>query len=264
MNEILAEKLNAITRKWWFYLLLLLPMFARTCASKGYDARQSIEVIMEALANPLIYNFPVLFPIAKAIPVILIVGVILLGNKMRRAFNVYVAFLFLAIAIFQNSAQTAKFGFVVSTGNLIMVLLIALIWIWEVFTEQNDFTPRKRSLWRWWVIPMAALALLAPVSSSASSSVPLPDFSLARLLASESGLTNCMMTPVILAVLTLYHPTVNLPLLRVMSFVGIYFGIVNMIVWFIVIPPGWWMGVLHIPLLSISFFAFILGIGRKK
>jgi hypothetical protein len=145
-----------------------------------------------------------------------------------------------------------------------MVLMVALVWIWEVFAEQNDFTSPKQLLWKWWVIPLAALALLAPVSSSASSSVPIPDFSLARLLASESGLTNCMMTPVLLAVLILYHPTVNLPLLRVMSFVGIYFGVVNMIVWFIVIPSGWWMGVLHIPLLSISIYAFVLGLGRKE
>jgi hypothetical protein len=33
---------------------------------------------------------------------------------------------------------------------------------------------------------------------------------------------------------------------------------------FIVISPGWWMGVLHIPLLSISVYAFVLGISRKE
>jgi hypothetical protein len=44
-----------------------------------------------------------------------------------------------------------------------------------------------------------------------------------------------------------------------MSFVGVYFGIINVVIWFVVYPSGWWMGVLHIPLLTISIYAFVLG-----
>jgi len=91
-----------------------------------------------------------------------------------------------------------------------------------------------------------------------------PDFSPARLLTNESGLTYCMMTPVILAVMTLYHPTVNPAVLRVTSFVGMLFGAVNMLVWFVVMPSAWWMGVLHIPLLMISIYAFVLGFRTSK
>jgi hypothetical protein len=67
-----------------------------------------------------------------------------------------------------------------------------------------------------------------------------------------------MMTPVVLAVLTLFHPAVNPAVLRVTSFEGMLLGAVNMIVWFIVEPWGWWMGVLHIPLVVISVYAFVL------
>jgi hypothetical protein len=155
-----------------------------------------MDVIMEALSQPFIYAVPVLFPIAKVIPVVSVAGVIVLGNKMRRVFSVYVALLFLAIAIFQNAARTETYGLVVSTGNLILVLIVGLLWVWEVFAERNDFTPRKQPLWRWWFMPLAALALLAPADSHTLA----PDFSLTRLLTSESGLTNCMMLPVILAV----------------------------------------------------------------
>jgi hypothetical protein len=88
-----------------------------------------------------------------------------------------------------------------------MVLIVSFVWLWETFAERNDFSPRKRSLWKWWVVPLAIFALLAPVSSSASSSIPIPDFTLARLMASESGLTNCMTIPVVLTVLALYQPT---------------------------------------------------------
>jgi hypothetical protein len=35
-------------------------------------------------------------------------------------------------------------------------------------------------------------------------------------------------------------------------------GAVNMIVWFVLESWGWWMGVLHIPLVVISVYAFVL------
>jgi hypothetical protein len=41
-------------------------------------------------------------------------------------------------------------------------------------------------------------------------------------------------------------------------------GAVNMLVWFVVLPSGWWMGVLHIPLLVISIYAFVLGLRASK
>jgi len=91
-----------------------------------------------------------------------------------------------------------------------------------------------------------------------------PDFSPVHLLTNESGLTYCMMTPVILAMMTLYHPAVNLAVLRVSSFVGMMLGTMNMLMWFVVIPPGWWMGVLHIPLLAISVYAFVLAHQRGE
>jgi hypothetical protein len=91
-----------------------------------------------------------------------------------------------------------------------------------------------------------------------------PDFSPVRMLTNESGLTYCMMTPVILAVMMLYHPTVNLAVLRVTSFVGMLLGVVNMVVWFVLMPSAWWMGMLHIPLLVISIYAFVLGLRASK
>lgn len=50
----------------------------------------------------------------------------------------------------------------------------------------------------------------------------------------------------------------NLAVLRVTSFVGMLIGAVNMLVWFFVMPSAWWMGVLHIPLVTISVYAFVL------
>jgi hypothetical protein len=256
----IRESLTTITRKWWFYILISLPIYTPIYTAKGYEVQQSIDVVMNALTDPIIYGIPILFPITKVIIVIFIASIIIAGNKVRRVFNIYIALLFLTIAVLQNASQTEKYGLVVITGNLIMVMWVALAWIWEVFTEQNDYTPHKKPFWKWWVMPLAALALLAPFNPETFTTY----FRLSRLLTSESGLTNCMMTPVVLAVLTLYYPTINRPLLRIMSYVGIYFGLVNMVVWFLIMPSGWWMGVLHIPMLTISVYAFILGIGKAK
>jgi hypothetical protein len=254
-RQRIQGRLDAITRKWWLYPLLLLLFFIPTYASRSYDPRQSVDLIGQVLSAPLIYAFPVLMPIAKIVTVALFVGVLVYGNKMRRPFNIYVAVLYLALALFQTAAVTDTYGLVVISGNMALVLVVALVWAWEVVAERNDFEPRKRPLWRWWVAPLAVLALLAPVDASTMS----PDFSPVRLLTNEAGLTFCMMTPVVLAVLTLYCPTVNSTVLRISSFAGILLGAVNMIVWFVLESWGWWMGVLHIPLVVISVYAFVLG-----
>ena len=256
----IQEKLDTLTKKWWLYLLLLLLFFIPTYASKSYDPRQSIDLIGQVLSAPLIFAFPILMPIAKVVPLALIVGVFVYGNRMRRPFNVYVAVLYLALAFLQTSAVTDMYGLVVLSGNLALVLIVALLWVWEVVAEKNDFEARKRPMWRWWVAPVAAISLLAPVDASTMS----PDFAPLHLMTNEAGLTYCMMTPVVLAVLTLFHPSINPAVLRVSSFAGMLLGAVNMIVWFGVESWGWWMGVMHIPLVVISVYAFVLAHTRAE
>ena len=246
-------RLDAVTKKWWLYPLLLLLFFIPTVAARNYDPRQAVDLIGQVLSAPLIYAFPILMPIAKIATVVVIIGVWIYGNTMRRVFNLYVAVLYLAIALFQTTAITDTYGLVVLSGNMALVLVVALVWVWEVVAERNDFGARKRPLWRWWVAPLAVVSLLAPVDASTMS----PDFSPVRLLTNEAGLTFCMMTPVVLAVLTMFFPAVNLVVFRVLSFVGMVFGAVNLVMWFFVVPWGWWMGVMHIPLVVTSIYAFV-------
>ena len=260
VRERVQEKLDAVTGKWWLYPLLLLPFFVPPYASRSYDSRETMGLMQQALSHPLIHTFPALMPMAKVIPVALIVGVMAFGNRMRRIFNAYVALLYIALACFQNTALTDAYGLVIIPSNLALFLIVALLWMWEVIVEKNDFESRQQPLWKWWVAPLALLAFLAPIDASTMS----PDFSPVHLLTNGSGLTYCMMTPVILALMTLYHPAVNLVVLRVSSFVGMMLGAMNMLMWFVVIPSGWWMGVLHIPLLAISIYAFVLAHQRGK
>jgi hypothetical protein len=252
--------LETVTRRWWIYLVLLLLFFIPVYASKGYDPRHTMEVIEHVLSDPLIFRFPVLMPLAKLVPLALIAGVLAYGNRVRGAFNVYVAVLYLALAILQTTAITEPYGFVVMSGNLALVLAVALTWVWECLAQRSDFQARRRPAWRWWAAPVALVALLAPVDPTTMS----PDFSPLQLMTNEAGLTFCMMTPVVLALLTLFHPNVNLAVLRVTGFSGIVLGFVNMVIWFGLQSWGWWMGVLHIPLVLVSVYAFALGIGGPR
>lgn len=99
-------RLDDVTKKWWLYALLLLLFFIPTYAARNYAPRQAVDLIGQVLSAPLIYAFPILMPAAKIVTVLVILGVWIYGNQMRRAFNVYVAVLYLAIALFQTTAVT--------------------------------------------------------------------------------------------------------------------------------------------------------------
>ena len=256
----IQRRMDAVTKRWWLYVLLGVLFFLRPHAALDYAPGDSMDVIMQALKDPLIFSIPILMPIAKAIPILLIIGVVWLGNKTRKVFSGYVALFYLVAACFQQSGITEDFGLVVVTSNLVLILVVALLWGWEVISGQNNFEPRQTPWWKWWVAPFAVFAFLSPVDSTTLA----PDLNPLRLLTNEAGLTYCMMTPFVLAVMTLFHPTVNNAVLRISSFVGILFGLVNMLVWFILMPIGWWMGVLHIPLLMISVYAFVLALRGSK
>jgi len=249
---------RAVSQKWWFYLLLLLLFFLPTYAAQPFDPRATPLVIQQVLKDPLIYRYPLLMPVSKALTILLIGAVFIFGNRVRPVFNVCITVVYLGLALFQTTAVTLDYVFVAFCGNLVLVFVLALGWGLETLVERNDYSKRGIPFWKWWVAPLALLAFLAPVSSNTLA----PDFNLLRMLSNPACLTYCMLTPIVIAILTLFHPTVDLPLLRLMSFVGIIFGLVNVITWFVISPEGYWMGILHLPLLLISVYGFVLSLNR--
>lgn len=257
--ENIQKSLENLTKKWWFFLLLFIISFIPTYASKGVDPQKTLEVMKEVFSNPLILSIPILMPISKLITIFMIIAIILFKNKITRAFNIFVVIITIGVAIFQHSAFTETYGFVVISGNLTIILVVALFWIWEIIVKKNDLTPQKQPLWKWWLVPLAILAFWYPVDMNTIT----PDFSILYIFTNESVLTYCMFTPVVLAILTIYHPYVNIAVFRVTSYVGLIFGIINIVTWFIINPMFWWMGILHIPLFLISLYAFIISFLNK-
>jgi hypothetical protein len=196
------------------------------------------------------------YPVFKVIPILLIISVLIFRNKVARLLAIYAGVSYVLFTIGQSIAITEKYGVSICTINVLMFLTVAAFWIFEAVVLQNDFTLKKLPVWRYWVVPLAALAFWAP-----SGRAGRPDFNPLYLFTNGAGLAFCMMTPVYVGLLTLYWPRVNIATLRVTSLVGFIIGLYNMYVNFALNPAGrWWNGVLHIPLLVISIYGLVLSL----
>lgn len=89
-----------------------------------------------------------------------------------------------------------------------------------------------------------------------------PSFTLA-VLWNEAGVTYCMITPCIIGMLLIYSRDIYKPVMSVISYVGLIFGLLNMMTWFGIRNENWWMGVLHLPLLVLSLYGMIVAKKEK-
>ncbi len=255
-------RLESLTRKWWFFLLFILFQFLPAYVSKGYDPSRWGEFISHTLEHAFASSVDWLYPVFKAVPIILVISIIFLGNRVTRWFDAYAGISYVLFAFLGSIALTEKHGLAVITGNFSAFLVISAFWFWDLSARKNDFTPARQPLWKYWVVPLAFLAFWAPMSVPYSPMNP-PDFNPIYFFINGAGLAYCMMTPVFLAVLTLYHPKINMATLRVTSLEGVLIGLINMYMnFFTDLWLYWWNGVLHIPLLTISAYGLILSLRK--
>ena len=255
--ENVQDKLEAATWKWWFYLIFVLIQFIPSFAAKGYDPREMGEVISIILQNAIISSVEILYPLFKIIPILLVFLIVLRKKGVAQWFNFYVGISYVLFAFLQHVAITEEYGFSIVISNLIMLLIVATFWFWDIFAQKNSFMLVEQPLWKYWVIPLAFIAFWYPLNQDTF----MPDFNPVYLFNNAAGLTFCMMTPVYLAILLLHYPQINIATLRVTGLAGIIIASYNVLLNFFMYPDTlWWNGVLHIPLLMISGAA----LGQKK
>ncbi|NMB46701.1 MAG: hypothetical protein GX998_09875 [Firmicutes bacterium] len=252
----IKDSLKRITGRWWFFLALVLVQFIPPYTSKGYNPIETGTVIQMLLGQAIVYSWESWYPLFKIIPIGLIIGLILYGEKSSRIFSIYAGITYLLFAFLQSIAITEAYGWGVIMSNLLMFLMVALFWFWEAAVGENDFShPGKHSQWNYWALLLALFAFWGPIDLDTMA----PDFSPAYILTSGSGLAFCMMTPVYLTVLLFFYPRVNIPVLRMTALIGLIIGLYNVLNNFILLPEVlWWNGILHLPLLFISLYALIL------
>lgn len=261
--EIWQDKLEWLTRKWWFYLIfVIVVMTVPPYASKGYDFPvQSYEVTMQAIIGTLLRKLLTLAPAFKIALITFTFLAVLLPKRCTRLFNAYVALMYLINSMGSIRFNT-RFGVAVCTINVICFAVIAFCWALDAFVLKNDFTSPTKSIWRYWVVPLAFMAFWYPLSGRTQQ----PYFSPILLLTSTGGLAFCLITPVYLALLTIFWPRVNMVVLRVTALYGVFIGVMNMLVNFALRDASryWWNGVLHIPLLVISLYSLIISLRKPR
>ena len=102
----------------------------------------------------------------------------------------------------KHVAFTEEYGFSMVISNLIMLLSLSS-WFWDVFAQKNSFSASGTALLEILEVPMAFLAsgiLFNPITFR-------PDFRSPTCSQILPG--SCLMTPVYLAILILYHPQIN-------------------------------------------------------
>ena len=255
--ENIQQKLVEATWKWWFYLVFVLIQFIPSYTSRAYEPWKTGEVIGVILQNAIISSLKTWYPLFKLIPIIFVALIILRRRGIVRWFNLYVGVSYVLFAFLQHVAITEEYGFSIVMSNLIMLLVVAAFWFWDVLAQKNELTPVEQPTWKYWVMPLAFLAFWYPLNPDTF----MPDFNPIYLFTNAAGLTFCMMTPVYLAILILHYPQINIATLRVTGLAGIIIASYNILLNFFMYPDLlWWNGVLHIPLLMISGCA----LGQKK
>lgn len=243
---------ESLSRKWWFYLLLVIFFFIPIYATKGYDYGNVNAVILDLLKSSS-ETYKVVAPFFHIATVIIVILLIIFKNKVRQVFNIYVCISFFFFAFAQGVFFTDKYGVAIMGSYVIIFSIVAIYWIWEIIAKQNDFTLYKIPYWKYWVVPFAFFSFWSPIEL---------EFKPIYLLTSDYGIAFCFTAPVILAILSLYHPRINIAVLRVTSFVGLFIGILN--ITYIFLDGIWWLIVLHIPLFVISLYCFILSYLKIK
>lgn len=208
-----------------------------------------LEVILTSAA---LYTIE-LRVVLHILTLILLVLLIWYSQRVGRVVATYFGVLFLFHAFTQNIAVTPSYGLAILTGNLVIIAIAGIFWLWEAFRPQNNYTFRRLPWWRYWVVPFIVLAFWFPAGPGL-----MPFFHPLLLLTSDFGVMFCPTAPLVIGILTLLYPAVDLRLLRVSSLVGLLIGSFNILAAFVM--PGYtlWMLFLHTPLILVSLYGLIL------
>ena len=252
--------LDAKTRKWWFFVIVIALGYIPPFASRNFELMQFMNILRTTLGNSLYYACTPAFPVFQAIAIIMLILLACFPTRMSRTFAVYASLCYILFNI-QNIAITEKYGISVVTMNVILFPLVSTAWAWEAVVVKNYFSRIRQPFWKFFVLAAALFAFWLPISPKTGE----PDFKVLYFLTSGSALTFCMMTPVFLAVLIFFYPCVNQITLRVTGLVGTAIGLVNVIPKLILRQYStWWDGFLHLPLLLLSILGMALSMQKVQ
>jgi hypothetical protein len=219
------------------------------------DPAKSTEVIAAVMSHPLVSSINWLLPITKLLLLFIVILPVISNRFLQRFLLGYYSFILLVVGILQNMSFSENYGFVWLVGNTLVQITVLAYCLVDVIKNKTVIRRENISIKRLWVLIPMAFAFLMPYSVDSLNRV-FPSFT-SEVLFNESGVTYCMITPVILGIILLFLKGVHKPTLSVISYVGLIFGLFNMMTWFGMQRENWWMGILHLPLLILSFYGLL-------
>lgn len=203
-------------------------------------------LIRDVLVSPLSYAIPELLPLAKLVMVVVAVLAVVGIRHSARILVAYYAAVLVLVAMFQNAADLDGRGFAFLAGNAVAQLALAAACL--VALRSTTAQPGPLRTGRTWALPLAFLAASFPYTTVDQNAVPGID----GVFTNGAGVTYCMVAAVVAAAMFV-RPDAYPGWLRVLiGTVGVLFGLLNAVTWFVLAPQSWWMGVLHLPLLVCS------------
>ena len=117
-------------------------------------------------------------------------------------------------------------------------------------------------------VPRHQAPVAGPLAAWAYWSPPKPfELEPSYLLVGYFAVSFCFTTPVVLTLMALYYPDVNKPVMRLTAFLGLVYGLYNVVPPLVLlalgtyIPEAIWRGtILHLPLLITGVYALGLTI----
>jgi hypothetical protein len=205
------------------------------------------------ITHPVKAEMAAVYPVFKIVPVLLIIGLFTGKRWLNRLFYAYVALVYVLAAILQSVSVSSRYGLAVCTANLVTFLTLSILWASEAVTLKSGMSIGGHRVLQYWPFLPALLAFWYPVNPQTL----LPDFNPAYFIYTGAGLSFCLATPLFLSVLLMPSHSGTIKLLACTAFVGLYMGISNLALEWVIIPSYWWIGVLHVPLTVISARGFL-------
>lgn len=251
------KKLDYASYKWWFFLVLVLAnAMILAFASRNFGMENQSDIIYTTLRNAFQTKLGAWNVLFQSLSLAMIAALVVFRNKVGRIFTIYVATSYIVFTFIQNMAITEKYGFSVVTVNVLMFLLVAYVWIMETLRSGNDYSFAGFK-WKYsWMILFSLFAWLCPLTPGEGGTGVGVDFNLLHFFTRNSATAFCLMTPMFLTIMTLNIPRINIVTYRITAIIGVIIGIYNMLTF--LNPYTVFLGVTHIPLLTVSLYAAIL------
>jgi len=237
--------------RWWFLFLLLLPQLLPPYSSHGYAWTEWAAVNQFVITHPIKTEVEVLFPLFKVIPLLLVTQMLFSRRLIPWLFYGYAAIVFALTAGLQSISVSEQWGLAICTGNVVTFLFLSGLWMKEAIRRKHSIPLHNLTIGNLWPLLLALPAFWYPVNPQTL----LPEFNPVYLITSGAGLSFCLATPLFLSVVLLAYPNTNNILLACTAFIGLYMGVSNLALEWVIIPQFWWIGVLHIPLVIISAYS---------